>query len=85
MVSNPPASKPGEYPHGRSWQGMGNSALYEPTDLETVKHEQKIRIGQSANTWYMLYLEEKLGRLGYKDTMRDMREKIRQIVVEGKQ
>jgi hypothetical protein len=83
-VSNPrpytTPSKPGEYPRVRTGHGR-DSVTFGPTDVQgIIDADMKIRIGVmpiGKDSNYMLILELRKNRLGFKHTMEDLREQLR--------
>ena len=62
-TSYPPASMPGEYPHGRTWGGR-DGCVVQPDTPEGIVQTGYVRIGFLQNAWYIPYLEMEKGRLG---------------------
>lgn len=62
-TSYPPASRPGEYPHGRTWHGR-DSVVVQPATAEEIAQVGYVRIGFLSSAWYMPMLEFQKGRLG---------------------
>lgn len=67
----PPFSKPGEYPMKRTGF-LQSSIRFEPTSVEQVKTDLKVRVGYSFNAKYGAILEFKLMRAGLRKTLTDL-------------
>lgn len=76
--SFPPASKVGEFPHGRTWGGR-DAVDYEPKSLSELKTAQRVRIGFQDNAWYMPVLEVYKGRLGMVETVRRILPQLQEL------
>lgn len=76
------SSKPGEYPRARTGFGRDNHA-YQPTTIDGVKAEKRVRIGYNRNAFYMLVLEMARGRKGLKATLDAITGQLKKIVTGG--
>lgn len=74
----PPASKPGEFPHGRTWN-LRSAIDYEPKTAAEVARDMEVRVGYQQRAWYILRLV-KLGRKSLRDTMKRVRGRINQML-----
>jgi len=83
-VSNPlpylTPSKPGEYPRKRTGALIGGVIFSPVTSDGIIDGNFKVRIGIMRGVWYGLYLEEKLDRLGFQDTLQTLRTQINTIL-----
>ncbi len=75
--SFPPASKPGEYLRGRTWNAR-EGVVYGPTNAEQVGREGKIRIGYTLAAWYAAWWETlaKKKRLGLMDSLAAVKDRV---------
>lgn len=83
-VSNPrpykTPSKPGEYPRART-HALQNAVMTDVSSQSAViVNGMRIRIGLSVNVWYGLYLEQELGRLGFEQSVRDLKPLVAEIL-----
>ncbi len=69
----------GDYPRKRTGAGQAG-VVYAPDTPEQIAREGRVRIGQMANSWYMLLLEFHRNRLGYQQTLADLRPRIAAIL-----
>lgn len=78
-TSYPPASLPGQYPHGRTWGGR-DAVTVTPSDPKEIARVGFVRVGFTENAWYMPWLEIEKGRLGIFHTYEQLRPAIAQIL-----
>lgn len=78
-TSYPPASVPGQYPHGRTWGGR-DSATVSSSDPKEIARLGNLRVGFVSNGWYMPYLELQKGRLGIFHLYEQMKSSIGAIL-----
>jgi hypothetical protein len=78
-TSYPPASIPGQYPHGRTWTGR-DAVMCHPSDLKEIARLGYIRVGFTANAWYMPYLELEKQRLGIFHTFDQLKPAIENLL-----
>ena len=77
--SYPPASKPGEFPRGRTWN-LRESVMYDPTDPMKVGRQQFVRIGYSTRAPYGAILELFRRRLGLREVAKRLKGTIGAIL-----
>lgn len=78
-TSYPPASKPGEFPHGRTWN-LRESIMYDPDDPVKVGREGQVRIGYSTRAPYGAILELFKKRMGINAVVKGLRKVINQVI-----
>ena len=76
--SYPPASKPGEYPRGRTWGGR-DGVVFRPERISDLAREQTVKIGYLQNSWYMASLEVFHRRLGLKETVSRLKSSLQAL------
>lgn len=76
-------SVPGEYPHLRSSEGKKGSVMDANSVQDVIDHGLKIKLGQKANSFYMVILERQKQRLGFARTANDLRSSIITILGGG--
>lgn len=74
-TSYPPASKEGEFPHGRTWN-LRSAVMYEPTKPIDAGRKNAIRIGYSIRAAYGAILELLRGRLGLNEILKRIKPRI---------
>jgi len=75
----PPASVPGEYPHGRTWNGR-DSLVVMPETAREIMQLGYVRVGYLPAAWYMPYLEIERGRLGLLLCYSQMFDELQKII-----
>jgi hypothetical protein len=81
-TSFPPASVPGEYPHGRTWN-LRDAVTHEPQAPAEVARTLRIRLGYPQNAFYGLILELFRKRKGLLDTMERVRAQVAALIGPG--
>lgn len=82
-TSYPPASTPGQYPHGRTWGGR-DAVVVQPSTPEEITQTGYVRIGFLKMTFdYMTYLSFQKGRLGLLHCYAEMKPQLEQIINQG--
>ena len=81
-TSYPPASVPGEYPHGRTWFGR-NNLIVTPTAPTEIASGGKVAVGFRKPAFYMVYLETDLDRKGILSLFESMQQQLGQILGGG--
>jgi hypothetical protein len=76
--SYPPASRPGEFPHGRTWN-LRSSVDYEPKSKADVAATGRIRIGYQERAKYIVWLVQ-WGRKWLMDTVERVRPRIDSVL-----
>ncbi len=70
------SSLPGEYPRKRTGAGQAG-VVYAPASIEgIIKEGLRVRVGQTRNSWYMLFLELFKNRAGYLKTIQDLKPRV---------
>lgn len=77
------SSKPGEYPKKRTGT-LQKSVFFEPSSISGIRQTLRVRVGYDNSAEYGYHLESS-GRLGIRDTARDIADQLGQVIVsEGK-
>lgn len=77
--SYPPASRPGQFPRGRTWGGR-DAVSYDPTSPAEVKQSMTVRLGYQKNAFYMGLLEVFQGRLGLREIVKRVKPQLERII-----
>lgn len=78
-TSYPPASVPGQYPHGRTWHGR-DSVVVQPDTPEAIAQIGYVRIGLLSSAWYVPYLSFEKGRLGLLHCYAELKPQLEKII-----
>lgn len=77
-TSYPPASRAGEFPHGRTWN-LRSAVDSEPKSVAEVAQSLRVRVGYRRNAEYILYLV-KAKRSWLLDTARRIQDRLRAML-----
>lgn len=81
-TSYPPASVPGEYPHGRTWGGR-DAVTVSPSTPEEIAKLGFVQIGFLRDAWYMVHLELEKQRLGLFHCYEQLKPALAKILAQG--
>lgn len=79
-ISYPPASVPGQFPHGRTWFGR-NNLIVTPTVKQEIVDGGKVAIGFRKPAYYMVLLETEHDRLGLVHLFESMQSQLSAALV----
>lgn len=77
-TSYPPASTPGQFPHGRTWN-LRSAVDYEPKSVAEVAAKLEVRVGYQARAAYILALI-RMKRLSLRDTLKRIRPRLNRLL-----